>query len=260
MFDLRLSKLLGQVLDPLAIIWILLFCISLRYAWLKQRRRSLAWLSLWAWIWCVGATPLSSQLLARLERPYLPTPGTALQQGDAVICLGGAMFPQAAEALDFTANDACDRYLTALDLLQSGRVEHLVIGGSEYMVQGQATSEGKLLKQWKERWQIGAGTVHLMEHCQSTRDEAVRVAALLEEHAWERIYLVTSAWHMRRSLAVFAKHGVDAEPLGCDFRGTTGNASTYRWKLFPQSTAFANIQLYLHEIVGYYYYQWRGWI
>ena len=94
----------------------------------------------------------------------------------------------------------------------------------------------------------------------SNGDEALRVRALMEEQAWEKVLLVTSAWHMRRSLAVFAHHGVQAQPVGCDFRGLTGASRKYGWRIFPQSGALETIHIYLHERVGFVYYQLRGWI
>ena len=260
MINLSPNKLFGDALDPLSLLWVVLLLLAWGGWRRRERKTSVALFVLWVSIWLVAATPFSSLLLATLERPYLPMDRDALAEADAVICLGGGLYPQSSERLGFSANDACDRYLAAFDLMRTLQVEHLVIGGSDYRTGNQHSSEGLLLKAWAERWKLDFGRVHLLEGSLSTRDEALRVRALMEEQAWEKVLLVTSAWHMRRSLAVFAHHGVQAQPVGCDFRGLTGASRKYGWKIFPQSGALETIHFYLHERVGFVYYQLRGWI
>jgi uncharacterized SAM-binding protein YcdF (DUF218 family) len=205
MIDLSLSKLLGEALDPLAILWVVLFCIAWRFRKLKERKTSFVIFTLWILIWCFGATPLTGWLFTKLEQPYVVKDWDALPKADAVICLGGGLYPQSAEVLGITATDAVDRYLTAFDLIHSGKAENLVFGGSDYEVNGIVTSEGELLNQWRKRWGLVKGEVHFLNSSNTTRDEAVRVGELVESENWKTIYLVTSAWHMRRAKAVFLK-------------------------------------------------------
>ena len=104
------------------------------------------------------------------------------------------------------------------------------------------------------------GEVHFLDNSHTTRDEAVRVHELVKSKNWETLYLVTSAWHMKRAEAVFRKHGVNVQPVGCDFKGYATTAKKRRWKLFPQSGNFQKLYELAHEMVGYQYYRWRGWI
>ena len=260
MIDLNLSKRLGEALDPLAVIWVLLLCIAWRFRKLKEHKTSAVVFLLCTLVWCMGATPLSGWLLAKLERPYMVDDWEALPKADAVICLGGGLFPQSGEALGITASDSFDRYLTAFDLMESGKADNLVFGGSDYEINGTITSEGQLLNEWRTRWGMVKGEVHFLDNSYTTRDEAVRVHELVKSKNWETLYLVTSAWHMKRAEAVFRKHGVKVQPVGCDFKGYATTAKKRRWKLFPQSDNFQNLHEFAHEMVGYQYYRWRGWI
>ena len=260
MIDLSPNKLLGHALDPVAMLWMGMLLVAWKFWRLKAYKSSIAMYCLWIFLWCLGASPLSGWMLSRLETPYLRTEPLDLQGVDAAICLGGGMYAQPNERLSFTANDACDRYLTAFDLIETGDVQHLVIGGSDYRLRGKEISEGKLLQNWRERWHLTKGQMHLLSASYSTRDEAKRVADLMQEQGWKQVALVTSAWHMKRSLAVFKRYGIDAVPVGCDFQGTTSITKQFRWKLFPQSGRLESVHLYLHEVVGYGYYQLRGWI
>ena len=260
MIDLSLSKQLGEALDPLAILWIVLICIAWRFRKLNERKTSAAIFSLWILIWCLGATPLTGWLFSTLEQPYVIKDWGSLPKADALVCLGGGLYPQPAEVLGITANDAADRYLTAFDLVHSGKADNLVLGGSEYVINGEMTSEGKLLSQWRMRWGMDKGEVHFLSNSNTTRDEAVRVGELVKSKNWETIYLVTSAWHMRRAKAVFLNHDVKVRPIGCDLVGTTNATKKRSWKIFPQSGNFHRFHQFIHEIVGYKYYQFRGWI
>lgn len=173
---------------------------------------------------------------------------------------GGGLDPQPAEVLGITAGEGVDRYLTAFDLIHSGKAENLVFGGGDYEVNGTTTSEGQLLNYWRKRWGLSKAEVHYLNHSNTTRDEALRVGELVQSKSWENIYLVTSAWHMRRAKAVFLKHGVDVHPIGCDLKGTTNKQGERRWKVFPQSENLKTLHQFTHEILGYHYYQLRGWI
>ncbi len=260
MNSFSMSKILGEALDPLAFIWLVLFCIAWRFQKLKQTKTSMMIFLLWLMVWCIGATPLTAWMLTKLEQPYTIRDWDSVSELDAVVCLGGGMFPHPSEVLGITANDAFDRYLTAIDLVQTGKANHLVFGGSDYLINGEVTSEGKLLNDWRKRWGLNAGEVHFLDNSSTTRDEALRVSELMDTKNWTSVYLVTSAWHMRRAEAVFLKHGVNVKPIGCDFKGLRNFSDKRQWKLFPQSGGFKSFHQFIHEIVGYHYYQLRGWI
>ena len=260
MIDLSLNKLLDDALNPLAMIWFILLLAAWRFWKLKAYKSSAGLGAVSVLVWFLGASPLAGMILGSLERPYLETDSSALDGVDAVVCLGGGMYPQEAERLSFTINESGDRYLTAFDLIETGVTENLVMGGSDYQIRGKPSSEGVLIQQWRQRWNMTKGTIHLLSDSLSTRDEAERVGRLMEEKGWRKVALVTSAWHMERSLDVFKRYGVNAIPVGCDFSGVTSTMKKDRWKIFPQSAKLQLVHFYLHEIVGYYYYKLRGWI
>ena len=52
----------------------------------------------------------------------------------------------------------------------------------------------------------------------NTTENAVNVAALCREQQWQKIVLVTSAFHMPRSVLNFADKGLDIVPFPCDYQ------------------------------------------
>jgi uncharacterized SAM-binding protein YcdF (DUF218 family) len=160
---------------------------------------------------------------------------------------------------DFAGLDfgiATDRILTGVDLARRGLGKTLVLGGSA-TVKPEVAPEPGLLRHWIQSWEVAEVPMTDLGPCRNTRDEAVRAAELAKEQGWSRVLLVTSAWHMKRSEAAFHKAGLDTIPVGCDFLGTASLRTSGKW--MPRSQSMILLQLWLHEIAGFWYYRLRGW-
>ena len=96
--------------------------------------------------------------------------------------------------------------------------------------------------------------------CSDTRDEAWRVVPLIKEHAWRSLILVTSAYHMKRAEATFRKLDLPITTVACDFRVVGCSKSTDRFTAFPDLEKLHEMELYLHEVIGFLIYRWRGWV
>jgi uncharacterized SAM-binding protein YcdF (DUF218 family) len=143
-----------------------------------------------------------------------------------------------------------------MELGRRGLGKVLVVGGSA-TVEPEVAPEPRLLRRWVETWEVSKLPLMDLGSCRNTRDEAVRSAELAREHGWTRIILVTSAWHLKRSEAAFRAVGLDVDPVGCDFMGTASLDRPSKW--IPQSQSMVVLQVWLHEVVGSWYYRVRGW-
>jgi uncharacterized SAM-binding protein YcdF (DUF218 family) len=90
-----------------------------------------------------------------------------------------------------------------------------------------------------------------------THDEAVRIAPLLKSLHVDHVVLVTSDFHMRRSLGAFRAQGVDAIPAIA--RDPSASNRWLRW-LIPSSEGFELSAKIVHEILGLAWYAARGWL
>jgi uncharacterized SAM-binding protein YcdF (DUF218 family) len=71
-----------------------------------------------------------------------------------------------------------------------------------------------------------------------------------------RLWLVTSAMHMPRSVAVAKVLGMDVVPFPCDYRAD----EVIDWTMFvPANGARQGLEYALHEIAGIAAYRLRGW-
>jgi uncharacterized SAM-binding protein YcdF (DUF218 family) len=90
----------------------------------------------------------------------------------------------------------------------------------------------------------------------TTRDEAVIVAPMLRALHPDRVVLVTSDIHMRRSLGAFRAAGVDAIPAIARDPDVPG---TWAERVLPSDRGLREAGAVAHEYLGIVFYVARGW-
>ena len=90
----------------------------------------------------------------------------------------------------------------------------------------------------------------------TTPDEATVIKDMLTAHPVDRVVLVTSQFHMRRSVGTFKAAGIDVipaivrEPQAFD---------TWWEKLLPTDKGLKDSAMAAHEVLGIVAYAVRGW-
>ena len=251
---------LTPLVQPIGLIWLALLLAMIRLA-RKRSWKSAGFCCLTAaGMWVIGATPFSAWLMAGLERPFARTEWASIQKADAVVMLGGLLSPSRYDTMGFEAGDTIDRALTALELVRRDKADNLVISGGGDGSKPDGVSEVKLLRQWFVAWGIPKVPLLDLGVCGNTHDEAEKVKAMAQKNGWKRIIMVSSAYHLKRSVAVFKTAGVEVIPVGCDFHGVNELDAGYRFHLIPRMRGFLSVETWLHEIMGYGVYFWLGWI
>ncbi len=199
-------------------------------------------------------------LLASLERPYAGMRVDDLGRTDVVVMLGGVLLQSSNDPFGFDVNSSIDRVTTAIDLVRRGVAPALVVGGGLTKGEKEGVNESSLWLPWIEAWGLKPKEMHEIGPCRDTRHEGIAFDQLAKEHGWRRVALVTSASHMRRSEAVFRSLGFEVTCVACDFRGLSELESTESWLRIPSAYPLSLLENYLHEIIGWSVYRWRGWI
>ncbi len=255
-----MAKALSIFLQPLAALWVLMILVLL---WSLRRRywRAAGGLFLAvAGLYVVGGTPLSTHLLASLERPYAEIQLARLPEADAVVLLGGMLSPSSRDVFGFHFDGGVDRAVTALEAVRQHKGRALVVGGG-MNPRVPNLGEGEFLRRWMAHWKLSPVPVETLGACRDTRDEAERTRQLAAARGWRRIILVTSASHMRRAEATFRRTGLEVVCLPCDFEGLAGLETRRNWLgLAPHLNGFIHLERYLYERVGWWVYRWRGWL
>jgi uncharacterized SAM-binding protein YcdF (DUF218 family) len=256
-----LIRSLESLVNPIGFVW---FCLTISAVVLfrkKQRGAALGAGLLSLFLFVVGATPLPEFLLARLERPFANATIANAQLADAVIVLGGFMNPSPRDAFGLSMTAAGDRWIAGVELMRQKKARAMILGGGGMLVDGKVTSEGQRVELFLKTWNVAPGEIIGLEGCRNTRQEAERALLIIQERKWTNLIVVTSAGHMPRALATLQKAGLQARPVVCDFEGLPvmeGDQTSFR--LVPTIDHVRAMSLYLHEVIGWYYYWARGWV
>jgi uncharacterized SAM-binding protein YcdF (DUF218 family) len=179
-------------------------------------------------------------------RPFNPPPGI-----QAIVVLGSSAQPPRYE-----------RPYTSPDIDTFRRSEHAAwiyrsFGPLPVLAcEGPHWQKQSLMRELLRRAGVADNMIWVENRSRSTHENAVFGAAILREHAIERVALVVEAQSMLRAAASFRKQGITVVEAPSEFR-TLG-----RWnkELIPSWHAIRRNENTLHEALGLAWYRLRGWI
>jgi uncharacterized SAM-binding protein YcdF (DUF218 family) len=187
-------------------------------------------------------------LLRPLENRYPVPTADAVERHVGVIVLGGATeHPGIYQAHgQVPLGEAAERMSAPVGLLRQYPKLQRVYSGGEGRLLATGVSEAELARVFYQHQGVDMGRVLLEGGSRTTRENARQVAALLGERCRQPWLLVTSAWHMPRSVPEFEAVGCQVTPYPVDFR--TGDDTS----LTEYSLAYSLVrwQVALHEWLG----------
>jgi uncharacterized SAM-binding protein YcdF (DUF218 family) len=189
-------------------------------------------------------------LLRALENRYPVPIAEAVGRHVGVIVLGGATeHPGIYQAHgQVPLGEAAERMSVPVGLLRQHPKLQLVFSGGEGRLLATGVSDADLAKAFYQQQGVDMGRVVLEGGSRTTRENARQVAALLGERCRQPWLLVTSAWHMARSVPEFEAVGCQVTPYPVDFR--TGESTP--WTEYSLARSLLLWQTALHE--------WLGWV
>jgi uncharacterized SAM-binding protein YcdF (DUF218 family) len=205
-------------------------------------------------LWMLGSPALASRLVAPLERIY-PVPAPAVR-AEAVIVLAGTVDLSRSTSGRIEFYDRPERIIEGARLVKEGRARWLVISGRSGDPLRMDASESRLLGRFAQEYGVPAASILLEEESQTTAENASFTARMLRERGVRTAFLVTSGFHMPRSMACFRKAGLSPIAYPVDFRATPPRPIVAGF--VPSGSALALSTLALHEYLGYATYWVRG--
>lgn len=183
-----------------------------------------------------------------------------LDEYQAGVLLGG--FSSYDEDHDrITFRFTADRFMQAHRLLETGKVDRLVVSGGSGYVTRPDLKEGLFVAEYLDEINVPKRKILLDAESRNTHENALNTAALLKENGLEgeTVVLVTSAFHMPRAKACFEKAGIEVVPFPTD-----PIASERLWYpdylLLPSASVLAHWNVLIHEWVGYVSYWFMGYV
>lgn len=221
-----LSKIFWALASPDHFL-LLLVLLGLLLAW--AGRRCGLWLSTFSmgFLLLVAIYPVGNLLLSPLENHFAQVESP--DQVAGVIVLGGA------EEATLSAvhrqphmNSAAERVMVIPELMQRYPDVPVVITGGSSSITNQTYRGADVVEQWLES--LGLASRLIVEReSRNTFENAIYSADKVDPSAG-RWLLVTSAFHMPRSVAVFRKQGWDVVPYAVDYRISGDRISVQFWR------------------------------
>ena len=182
----------------------------------------------WAWLGVAasvllllcGLTPIPNLVIRPLEERFPPWREGA-RPPDGIIVLGGAFQPDVSESRDVVAlNEAAERMTEFLALARRYPAARLVFTGGYGGILARGMPESAVAERFFREFGLEPWRVLYEGRSRTTDENAVFTRDLVRPKPGERWLLVTSAYHMPRSIAVFRAAGFDVEAYPVDYRTT----------------------------------------
>lgn len=248
-----LSKLLSAITQPLT--WAIALLLLGLCLWRSRQvlARRVVWLGLLSVVF-LGFQAVPDVGLRHLENAYAVPEVTSLHGVAGVVVLGGSFeHPRSFAAHgQVPLGDAAERMTESYALMQMHPGWTLVFSGGEGRLSHSGMSEADLARAWYSKMGLDQQRVLYESAARNTRENAVLVAELLGPRCQrEKWVLMTSAFHMSRSVEEFNAAGCMVVPYPVDYR--TGKVTP--WLEYSMVTSLLHWQTLLHELLGRWVYR-----
>lgn len=205
----------------------------------------------------LGLLPVGNWLLFPLEDRYAQETPPAGEPPAGIIVLGGAIDTMVAATRHGPAfNEAAERMTEAVLLAKRYPEAKLVFTGGQIEVFFVGVTEAEAARKFFIDFGIDPSRMVFEDKARTTYENVVYTRKLVDPKAKGGWLLVTSAFHMPRSMGLFQAQGFDVRPWPVDYR-TRGPEDWSR--MFPRPSEGLRrvdlavkewISLFLHRLAG----------
>ena len=255
------SKLLDVLLSPLAWGMILL---ALAVPWRRPRRRA-TWKKRRIFgalgilvLWVFSTELVSNALFHHLEHEVTPSyrPDKVY---DAVVLLGGMGDERVeAETGQIALNDNVERLIATHRLLADGKARYAILSGAASSAALAEHSEARILARQLALWGISPSRLILEEKARNTHENALFSRQIAVEHGFANVVIVTSAFHMPRSIECFTAVDFPVDSFITDYRAHEVGLTRAN-ELLPRAAWLTVSTEYFRERLGLWVYRLQGY-
>ncbi len=227
----------------------LFLLVALAMLYLSYKTKKKIWLILpLFFIYMLSIRPVSDRLIKPLENYYAQPDVTELNSAQAIVLLGGG---SCSGVKDFDGEGqisagAANRLLMALRLHKALHLPIVLSGGQVFAYSAnEADIEYRVLKA------CGLEDKYLIKDSQSrnTAENAKYTKQICAQRNFGKVILVTSAFHMPRSVMLFEREGVDVIPYPADYQ-TNRETVLDAFAFVPNIDCLYNTAVAMKEYMG----------
>lgn len=251
-----LSKILAFIIAPYTWIFVGLIYL-LKKVWHTPYKKLVLGITLFTYV--ISNSFLVDELIRAWEYSdndiYLKN-----TKYDMAIVLGGmGRIDERQNRFDFGFSG--DRLFQTLHLYHKGRVKKLLITGGSGSISKPHHREAMYVKQYLKSIQIPDSNIIIENDSKNTYENAINTKRVLDSLQFKgSLLLVTSSFHMRRSIAIFEKAGFTNITPYVTNKITGLRKFGIDYCFIPNVEAVWGLNLVLHEIIGYGIYKMKGYL
>jgi uncharacterized SAM-binding protein YcdF (DUF218 family) len=213
-----IAKILGffalppNLLTAVGLIGVVLMATRFRRAGRRLASASLLLLAIF------GLTPLGNALILPLEQRF-PRYADGGRPPDGIVVLGGAFDTVVSETRDEVAlTDAGDRMTATAELARRFPQARILFSGGSGRLIIKGALESDLSLRLADAFGIARERILVDDRSRDTLENAAFSKAVAQPQPGERWLVVTSAYHMPRSIGAFRQAGFPVEAYPTDWR------------------------------------------
>jgi uncharacterized SAM-binding protein YcdF (DUF218 family) len=233
-------------------IFVLLLLLCAGFFWRRCRWLAVCNGVLAVVLWLSSVGPVADRMIAPLEAS---APLSDLSSGkvDAIVLLGGGINDGVPDLSGSGApsEEMLARIVTAVRVYRKLQVPIVVAGGAPPEFK---TPEALIVRRFLLDLGIPEERIVIEDQSRDTLENARNVAVICQKLDYDRLLVVTSAYHVRRARLAFASAGLEVEMFPANFQSAP--ARHYGWATWlPSVAAQATVWRAGREYIGLLYYR-----
>jgi uncharacterized SAM-binding protein YcdF (DUF218 family) len=244
-----LKELIIHFILPPGLFIILLTWSGLFLVYRGYRKSGIFNLAVGFLLWLISIAPVSDKMMNSLESEF-QIPDNP--KGDSIILLGGGSIDKVPDltGTGVLSGIMLSRVVTAVRLQKKLNVPIIVSAGWD---DKNRTAEAYIVR----RFLIDLGTadskIIIEDRSRNTIENARYSKEICKEFGFKKPILLTSAYHLKRSMIAFKKVGMTAIPFPASFK--TDKFRIYRWQsVLPSAGNLNRVSTVLREYIGILFY------
>jgi uncharacterized SAM-binding protein YcdF (DUF218 family) len=251
--------ILSKTLDVLLLPYTWIVAMACYAFWVKDKnKKQTASIILILLLIVPSNTPLVNFLFKQWEMPPQSLDSIP-PQSTAIILTGITKLNKKPYDRIFFSKGA-DRVTQALMLYRKGKIKKIIITGGSGKLLEPGRSAASELKKFLLDCQVPESIIYIEDEAKNTHQNALFTKALITRDSIQGPFiLITSAFHMNRSLGCFTKENIHCIPFPVDYYSIDEieNPTEY---VIPEVIPLNNFTLLIREISGYCIYKIMGYL
>ena len=238
-----ISKLLNFVTSPINwIVGLLLISLFIKKG---KLRSSILWGTLLLSLLFTNGQ-LQTEAFRAWSAPYRTDMDTTVVYDLAVVLGGSTGYSKEWNQIDY--NEAADRMTEAIRLYRMRRIKKMLVSGDQAINIFRGKTYAPYFLDYMVQMGVNRQDIILEQKAMTTRENISLIKEIISKYDHPRILLITSGWHLRRSMKGFKASGLNLVPYGVD---VPSRDQFYSWnELLPSWNAAVKWQALIHEFVG----------